>query len=137
MKVSKKDLYKKVYNWFSMFVLTLMTCFAVWSFFRGKAILRFFGVFLFILCIWQMIDLTRYKVALDTDNYCIYQGLFNLIDKNTLSIGGRFFEVGRFSGLDKLVDGEEIYLVVVGDNPITIYRVKLTELSDELKHHVV
>lgn len=137
MLIKKRDLYKKVYNWFSMFIFTLITCFAVWSFFSGKMILRVLGVFLFVLCIWQMFDLTRYKSALDRGDFVIYQGLFNMLDKKTLSINGNFFDVSGFAGLDNIVDGEEVYLVVIANEPITIYRVKLVELSEELKSHVV
>ena len=137
MKLDKKDLYKKVYNWLSMIALTFLTCFAVWSIFKGKSVLKFLGIFLFNLCIWQMVDLTKYKTALDKGDYYICQGLFNLIDKNTLSIGGNLYNVSGFSGLDKIIDGEEVYLVVIAGKPITIYRVKLVELSDELKRNVV
>ena len=59
MKLDKKDLYKKVYNWLSMIALTFLTCFAVWSIFKGKSVLKFLGIFLFNLCIWQMVDLTK------------------------------------------------------------------------------
>mgnify|MGYP003437930272 CR=1 FL=1 len=137
MKITRKDLYKKGYNSLSMFMLTLLACFGVWSFFSDKLILKILGIALLILCLKEMTDFTKYRNAIDKGEYAIYKGMFNLYENGTLSIKGKLFDVRHFAGLNKLTNGEEIYLITVKNSPITIYRVKLVELDDELKNKVI
>ena len=137
MKISRKDLYKKGYNSLSMFTLTLLACCGVWSFFSDKLILKILGIALLILCLKEMTDFTKYRNAIDKGEYAIYKGMFNLYENGTLSIKGKLFDVRHFAGLNKLTNGEEIYLITVKNSPITIYRVKLVELDDELKNKVI
>ena len=84
-----------------------------------------------------MIDFTKYRNAIDSGEYVIYKGMFNLYENGTLSIRGKLFDVKHFAGLNRLNNGEEIYLLTVKDLPVTIYRVNLVELDDELKAKVV
>ena len=137
MKISRKDLYKKGYNSLSMFMLTLLACFGAWSFFSDKFILKVLGIALLLLCLKEMIDFTKYRNAIDNGEYAIYKGMFNLYENGTLSIKGKLFDVRHFAGLNKLTNGEEIYLITVKNSPITIYRVNLVELDDELKSKVI
>ena len=137
MKISRKDLYKKGYNSLSMFMLTLLACFGAWSFFSDKFILKALGIALLLLCLKEMIDFTKYRNAIDNGEYVIYKGMFNLYENGTLSIKGKLFDVRHFAGLNKLTNGEEIYLITVKNSPITIYRVNLVELDDELKSKVI
>ena len=64
----------------------------------------------------------------------IYRSVY---ENGTLSIRGKLFDVKHFAGLNRLNNGEEIYLLTVKDLPVTIYRVNLVELDDELKAKVV
>ena len=137
MKITRKDLYKKGYNSLSMCMLTLLACFGVWSFFSDKYILKILGIALLLLCLKEMIDFTKYRNAIDSGEYVIYKGMFNLYENGTLSIRGKLFDVKHFAGLNRLNNGEEIYLLTVKDSPVTIYRVNLVELDDELKAKVV